>query len=150
MTDHVQQAVKLFGGAVTQVPGGIRLADPAALRSPATDRLVHQAVFVGEAEREAARWLLWELGQSTGARPASINDLYLARGRGECRDLVGLGHVGAHHQRVDPLGGDLGRHGGEAGLVDVGEHHVHAGVGEAVGEGGADPARCPGDDGGAA
>ena len=69
MTDHVQQAVKLFGGAVTQVPGGIRLADAAALRSPATDRLVRQAVFGGEAEREAARWLLWELGQARGRVP---------------------------------------------------------------------------------
>lgn len=84
MTDHVKQAVQLYGGAVTQVPGGIHLADPAALRSSATDRLVHQAVFGDEPAREAARWLLWELGQSTGARPASINDLYLARGRGEC------------------------------------------------------------------
>ena len=53
-------------------------------RSAATDRLVWQAVFGTGNEREAARWLLWELGQSTGARPASINDLYLARGRGEC------------------------------------------------------------------
>lgn len=42
------------------------------------------AVFGQAEEREAARWLLWELGQATGARPASIHDLYLARGRGEC------------------------------------------------------------------
>jgi fructose/tagatose bisphosphate aldolase len=84
VTDHVQQAARLFGGAVTLVPGGVKLADASALKSPATDRLVRQAVFGGDAEREAARWLLWELGQITGARPASINDLYLARGRGEC------------------------------------------------------------------
>ncbi len=85
MTDHVQKAVQLFGGAVTTVPGGgVRLSKPDALRGPATDTLVRQAVFGNEPEREAARWLLWELGQATGARPASINDLYLARGRGEC------------------------------------------------------------------
>jgi fructose/tagatose bisphosphate aldolase len=41
-------------------------------------------VFGSPEERESARWLLWELGQATGARPASINGLYLARGRGEC------------------------------------------------------------------
>ncbi len=63
---------------------GITLQDQAALRSAATDRLAWRAVFGSPDEREAARWLLWELGQSTGARPASINDLYLARGRGEC------------------------------------------------------------------
>jgi len=84
MADATQQVIDLYGGAVTLVPGGIKVRDQAKLRSPATDRLVWQAVFGTGDEREAARWLLWELGQITGARPASINDLYLARGRGEC------------------------------------------------------------------
>ncbi|HEY8195963.1 MAG TPA: class II fructose-bisphosphate aldolase [Gemmatimonadales bacterium] len=84
MADALQQVVDLYGGGVTLVPGGIKVRDQAKLRSPATDRLVWQAVFGTGDEREAARWLLWELGQLTGARPASINDLYLARGRGEC------------------------------------------------------------------
>ena len=83
MADETQRAVELYGGAVALVPGGVTVRDPAKLRSPATDRLVWQAVF-GEGEaREAARWLLWELGQVTGARPASIQGLYEARGRGE-------------------------------------------------------------------
>src|ERR671927_1790807 len=84
MADPTQRVVELYGGGVTLVPGGVQLRDPARLRSPATDRLAWQAVFGSVPEREAARWLLWELGQVTGARPASINDLYLARGRGEC------------------------------------------------------------------
>ena len=84
MADAIQQVIDLYGGGVTLVPGGIKVRDQAKLRSPATDRLVWQAVFGTGDEREAARWLLWELGQITGARPASINDLYLARGRGEC------------------------------------------------------------------
>ena len=84
MADVTQRAVDLYEGAVSQVPGGVKLRDPSKLRSVATDRLAWQAVFGSGAEREAARWLLWELGQVTGARPASINDLYLARGRGEC------------------------------------------------------------------
>jgi fructose/tagatose bisphosphate aldolase len=48
------------------------------------DRLVHRAVF-GESEedRDAARWLIWEIGQEVGCAPASIHELYLARGRGE-------------------------------------------------------------------
>src|SRR3954447_16390057 len=66
------------------VPGGVKIRDQAKLRSAATDQVASLAVFGSGAEREAARWLLWELGQATGARPASINDLYLARGRGEC------------------------------------------------------------------
>ena len=84
MADATQRVIDLYGGAVTLVPGGVQVRDQGKLRSPATDRLVWQAVFETGDDREAARWLLWELGQVTGARPASINDLYLARGRGEC------------------------------------------------------------------
>jgi fructose-bisphosphate aldolase, class II len=83
MADVTQRAVDLYGGAVSLVPGGVAVRDSAKLRSAATDRLVWQAVFGTGDEREAARWLLWELGQVTGARPASINGLYMARGRGD-------------------------------------------------------------------
>src|SRR6476660_4772438 len=83
MADATQRVVDLYDGGVTLVPGGVKLRDQAKLRSSATDRVAWQAVFGAGADREAARWLLWELGQVTGARPASINDLYLARGRGE-------------------------------------------------------------------
>src|SRR5215208_736548 len=84
MVDATQRVMDLYEGAVAQVPGGVQVRNPAKLRSAATDRLAWQAVFGSAGERDAARWLLWELGQVTGARPASINDLYLARGRGEC------------------------------------------------------------------
>jgi fructose-bisphosphate aldolase, class II len=84
MAEAMQRVVEAYQGAVTLVPGGVKIRDQAKLRSAATDQVVRQAVFGTGEEREAARWLLWELGQITGARPASINDLYLARGRGEC------------------------------------------------------------------
>jgi fructose-bisphosphate aldolase, class II len=47
------------------------------------DQLVRQAVFGTADEKERARWQIWEIGQGAGVRPASIHDLYLARGRGE-------------------------------------------------------------------
>ncbi len=84
MADATQRVIDLYGGGVTLVPGGVKVRDQGKLRSPATDRLVWQAVFATGDDREAARWLVWELGQVTGTRPASINELYLARGRGEC------------------------------------------------------------------
>ena len=84
MADHIQQSVARFGGAVAVIPGGVKVEDPARLRGPAMDELVRQAVFGSHDEREAARWLLWELGQVQGVRPASIHELYMARGRGEC------------------------------------------------------------------
>ena len=52
-------------------------------QSAAMDELVRRAVFGSTAEREEARWVIWEAGQQAGVRPASIHDLYLARGRGE-------------------------------------------------------------------
>ena len=47
------------------------------------DALVRKAVFGGEDEKAHARWMIWEMGQKAGVRPASIHELYLARGRGE-------------------------------------------------------------------
>ncbi|HJS46660.1 MAG TPA: class II fructose-bisphosphate aldolase [Gemmatimonadales bacterium] len=84
MQDETQDLVARYGGAVERTAAGVRVNDPAKLQSPVTDQLVRDAVFAEGSRREAARWLLWELGQATGARPASINALYLARGRGEC------------------------------------------------------------------
>ena len=56
---------------------------PAVRQSSRMDELVRQAVFGTEDEKAQARWLIWEIGQRAGVRPASIHDLYLARGRGE-------------------------------------------------------------------
>jgi len=84
MSDPVRETLAAYGGAVTLSGPGVAVRDAAALRSPATDRLVRQAVFGDADERDAARWLLWELGQAVGCRPASIHELYIARGRGEC------------------------------------------------------------------
>jgi fructose-bisphosphate aldolase class II len=47
------------------------------------DQLVRTAVFGTEDEKAHARWMIWEMGQKAGVRPASIHELYLARGRGE-------------------------------------------------------------------
>ena len=56
---------------------------PTVRQSSRMDELVRQAVFGTEDEKAQARWLIWEIGQRAGVRPASIHDLYLARGRGE-------------------------------------------------------------------
>ena len=84
MSDHIQQVVAHFGGAVQVAGNKVTVSDSATLRTEATDRLAWDAVFGDEETRDAARWLLWELGQAMGCRPASIQGLYMARGRGEC------------------------------------------------------------------
>src|SRR5437867_13257071 len=65
-----------------------RFQSPAARQSAALDELVRQAVFGAPEDREQARWLIWEIGQQAGVRPASIHELYLARGRGEVQPFT--------------------------------------------------------------
>ena len=63
-------------------PHGVTVSDPSAVPK-VMDELVRMAVFGSPAERDAARWTIWELGQNLGVRAASIHELYIARGRGE-------------------------------------------------------------------
>jgi len=78
--------VKLFQslkGVVAVRDGGVQVLDDGRLRGPVLDELVYNAVFAEGETQATARYLLWELGQALGVRPASIHDLYMARGRGE-------------------------------------------------------------------
>lgn len=62
----------------------LEIRDEDALRARGIDRLAHAAVFGADDDvRDTARWLIGELGYELGVRPASIHELYLARGRGE-------------------------------------------------------------------
>jgi fructose/tagatose bisphosphate aldolase len=88
MADPRAQLVALFGGAVTVHGETVQVRDPATLQTDATDRLVWAAVFGAATERDAARALLWEIGQAAGVRPSSIGPIYFARGRGECRGFT--------------------------------------------------------------
>ncbi len=73
-----------FGASVEVTGSRVHLRDAGALSTPKMDELVRAAVFAGDAaSRDRARWLLWELGQAVGVLPASIHDLYMARGRGD-------------------------------------------------------------------
>lgn len=73
----------LFGDAVSLQEGALSVREPGALAASSMDELARTAVFGEPVAREYARWMLWELGQGAGVRPASIHDLYRARGRGE-------------------------------------------------------------------
>lgn len=84
MEQVVRDLIEFFAGGVRYDGEAVVVVSPAALRGSAMDRLVRRAVFGEGKERSAARWLIWELAQASGCRPASIHDLYLARGRGEC------------------------------------------------------------------
>lgn len=72
-----------FGGSVVVGDSGVEVRQAGKIASPAMDALAYAAVFGGDAERDDARWLIWEIAQAVGVRPSSIHDLYLARGRGK-------------------------------------------------------------------
>jgi fructose-bisphosphate aldolase class II len=81
-------ARKLFADVISVADGKVIVRNEAALKSDRMDHLVRIAVFDEPAMKESARWLLWEIGQVVGVRPASIHDLYMARGRGEIRGFT--------------------------------------------------------------
>ncbi len=74
--------------SAVQLNGGVRITDPAALRGQVIDRLVHTAVFGTGEVRDAARWLIWEIGWEIGVKSASIDSLYQARSRDEYSGLT--------------------------------------------------------------
>lgn len=88
MTPETLSRTEWFGGAVVIENGTVTVPRPEALATHHMDALVHQAVFAEGEKREFARWVIWEIGQIVGVRPASIHDLYMARGRGEIRGFT--------------------------------------------------------------
>jgi hypothetical protein len=64
----------------------VEVVDLDVLRDKDIDVLVRDAVFGADGVKEYARWLIWELGQVLDARPASVNDFYMARGKGAWKD----------------------------------------------------------------
>ena len=83
MLDQVKARTSPLGDAISVQNDRVTVLREADLASPKMDALVREAVFgTGEA-RDYARWLIWEIGEAVGVRPASINGLYMARGRGE-------------------------------------------------------------------
>ncbi len=70
-------------GALHVAGGRVVVDDVAALRGDAIRDIAWTAAFTAdEGAAAAAQWLAWECSQATGARSASIQDLYAARARG--------------------------------------------------------------------
>src|SRR5690242_19787830 len=77
--------LRALAGSIRLHPDAtITVTDPAAFRSDHVERLVETAIFAeDESLREAARWILWEAGHALGVHSASIQGLYVARGKGK-------------------------------------------------------------------
>jgi fructose/tagatose bisphosphate aldolase len=73
-----------LAGVIHIADGRVAVEDLAALRGDGIRDIAWTAAFTkDEGAAAAAQWLAWEVAQATGARSASIQDLYTARARGE-------------------------------------------------------------------
>jgi fructose/tagatose bisphosphate aldolase len=82
MSNKIQALLAASGNCLEVKGGRINIRDEAELRASAIDMLVNKAVFGTDEEKSAARWIIWETGQAFGTCPASIHEVYIARGRG--------------------------------------------------------------------
>jgi fructose/tagatose bisphosphate aldolase len=78
----LQNLLGSLKGAVEVQENRVKVIDERLLRDNIS-ALIYQAVFGDGADKGIARWLVWEIAQELGIRPASIHELYLAKGRGE-------------------------------------------------------------------
>jgi fructose/tagatose bisphosphate aldolase len=80
----VAELMRALEGSAHVSDGRLLIDDANAFRSDGVKAAVWTATFSEDADAvEVARWIIWEASQALGARSASINELYMARGRGE-------------------------------------------------------------------
>ena len=88
MSDAPASVLQLIDPAIAITAGHVKVKDRDRLASPMMDALVRLAVFGDEAERDWARWVIWEAARDVGVFPASIHDFYMARGRGDVKPVT--------------------------------------------------------------
>ena len=80
----VSEVVALLSPAAALVDDRLVISDAAAFRTTTIRDLAWTSAFsADDSTVEVARWLVWEASLELGAHSASIQDLYLARSRGE-------------------------------------------------------------------
>jgi len=84
VAESAAELLQQLRGIVRLSGDGLVIEDEARLRAEGIRDLAWTAAFTtDEAAGAAARWIVWEASQALGARSASIQELYLARARGE-------------------------------------------------------------------
>ena len=75
-------------GSVAVKGDRVEVVDLAKLQAHGIDVLARSATFGTDAVKAYARWMIWEIGQTLGARPASIHEFYIARGSDAWKDAT--------------------------------------------------------------
>ncbi len=79
MTSYAESGIKIRNNHII-------ISDAEKLQSPGWDGLVYAAVFGDRDTKIQTRWAIGEVARLRGIKPASINALYRARGRGDIDD----------------------------------------------------------------
>ena len=82
--NSVEEILSALDGVVAVDGETVTVTNESALPDHA-EWLAHSAVFSKGLTKEMARWLIWEIAREVGIFPASIHELYIARGRGDVR-----------------------------------------------------------------
>jgi fructose-bisphosphate aldolase, class II len=84
MFQSVKEMIDAVKPAATVLSDRLSVTNASAVSSDVVDQLVRTAVFGADPElKGTARWILRSLGAAARIRPASIQDLYMAMGRGD-------------------------------------------------------------------
>lgn len=84
--DALMRVARPLGDAVSIVDSRtVKINDPRRIRR-SVEEIVRIAALGNDPDRGLARWLIRSVALELGILPASIHDLYIARGRGEVRD----------------------------------------------------------------
>jgi fructose/tagatose bisphosphate aldolase len=84
VASSVEELIGRLEGSASIDDRGLSIDDEAVFRARTIVDVVWSATFSEDPDVVAgARWIVWEASQALGAPSASINDLYMARGRGE-------------------------------------------------------------------
>jgi fructose/tagatose bisphosphate aldolase len=84
VAETVAELIATLDGIARVEGDRLAILDVAKFRSDGIRDLAWTAAFTQDAATaEAAQWIVWEASQALGARSASIQELYLARARGE-------------------------------------------------------------------
>lgn len=79
----MQKLIDICSGAISINQNQVQINNPELLKREAIDALVKEAVFGDEETKNWAKWLIRSIALSLDIYPASINEVYSAKGRGE-------------------------------------------------------------------
>jgi len=89
MYSSIKDVVNSVKGVCDISAKGVKVINKEKLSKDVIDSLVYNSVFNDDLNiREACSWIIWQSAQDIGVLPSSIQGLYDARGKGQCKGFT--------------------------------------------------------------